>query len=274
MYALITGGGAGIGRGIALALARRGVNVALCGRRTRPLQRVAAEAEALGVATLAVPSDVTEAAARAELLAAVRAAWGPLDILVNNAGVLAGGALAMQTSSQVAQALLTNLLAPIELTRLAWPDLQAQRGRLIFIGSSLSFVPQPFATLYTASKMGLRGFVEALRYEAEPSGVQIMMAYPPAVRTAMTAGMAAAAGASGYRLLAPEAAGEHIVRALFRGQGEVAWGLAEQTLRRLFTLAPGLVRRGLTSQRWRWQRMMSEAGQAVDASSRGPDGRD
>ena len=256
-YALVTGGGAGIGRGIAQALARRGVNVALCGRRPQPLQHVAAEIEALGVAALVAPADLSDPAQRVALLAGVRAAWGPLDILVNNAGLLAGGALHAQPASQVAQAIAINLLAPIELTRLAWADLQTQRGRLIFIGSSMSFVPQPFAALYAAGKMGLRGFAEALRYEAEPAGVQILMAYPPGVRTAMTAGMAAASGVPGFHLDAPEAAGERIVQALYKGQREVAWGVGEQALRRLFALAPGLVRRGLHTQRHRWQRMMS-----------------
>ena len=74
---------------------------------------------------------------------------------------------------------------------------------------------------------------------------------------AMTAGMAAASGVPGFHLDAPEAAGERIVQALYKGQREVAWGVGEQALRRLFALAPGLVRRGLHTQRHRWQRMMS-----------------
>src|SRR5215212_12251475 len=84
--AVVTGGGSGIGRGIALELARAGADVVLAGRREGPLREVAAEVEALGRRALARPADVRDWEQVQRLIAATVEAFGRLDILVNNAG--------------------------------------------------------------------------------------------------------------------------------------------------------------------------------------------
>ena len=187
--ALVTGGGSGIGRGIALALARRGVHLALVGRRVAPLAAVAAEAAALGVYAVPMAVDITGPMAGQTVVAATCATFGRLDILVNNAGVLAGGALRNQTATTVANAVATNLAAPMELTRLALPHLARQQGAVVLVGSTMSHVPMPYATLYSATKAGLAAFGAALRYEAAGLGVHVLTVYPPGTATALTEDM-------------------------------------------------------------------------------------
>jgi short-subunit dehydrogenase len=254
--ALVTGGGTGIGRGIALALARRGMDMALVGRRIAPLEAVAQEVSALGGRGVALPADLTVTGERAALIERVHAALGPVDLLVSNAGVMVGGDLALLSAAEIEQAVLLNLAAPMDLTRLALPDLTLRRGAVILVASAASYLPLPSISIYTATKAGLGAFGETLRYELGPLGVRLLIAYPPAVKTEMTAGMAEAAGMPIYPMLAPEKAGERIVAALFSHKRELRFGLIEQAAARLYGLAPWLVRAGLRTQRRRFSRMM------------------
>src|SRR5205085_2457523 len=109
--------GTGIGRGIALALARRAARVALVGRRAAPLQAVAAEIARMGGQAVACPADLTEAGERASLRARVHAALGPLDLLVNNAGMLASGELAALAPAAIEAAVMLNLAVPMLLVQ-------------------------------------------------------------------------------------------------------------------------------------------------------------
>jgi len=255
--ALITGAGTGIGRGIALALARRGARVVLGGRRGAPLVKVAAEVQALGSEAAIAQGDVTEAAARVQIMETAHAAFGPVDILVNNAGVLASGALFQLNGEEIARAVATNLTAPIDLTRLTLPDLAQTRGAVIFIGSTTSHVPLPYASIYSGTKGGLHAFCTSLRSELAPLGIQLLEVYPPAIATAMTEGMGRRAGAMRMRGGTPEDAGERIVTALAAGRHQLAWGGAERWLLRLHRYAPGLVDSLLRSQRRRFAHIMT-----------------
>jgi len=162
--AIVTGGGSGIGRGIAHALARRGVDVALVGRRAERLEAVARELRDRGVQATALATDLAVAEERRSIVERARRALGPVDILVNNAGVMAGGDLSTLSLDEIERAVATNLLAPAELTRQALPDLVARGGSVVFIISSVSLVPLPSAAVYSATKAGLRALGESLRY--------------------------------------------------------------------------------------------------------------
>lgn len=257
--ALVTGGGTGIGRGIALALARRGVAVALVGRRQEPLTATAAELRTLGQAALSITADLSDPDAWPRLIEQVHSAWGPIDTLVHNAGILAGGALLDQSTATVQACVTTNFTAPLVLTRLLLPDLIAQRGRVVLVGSTTSFVPLPYLALYGATKAGLHHFGAALRHELTPLGIGLLIAYPPATATAMTAPMAARTQADTGRqptLATPEQIGETIVRALAQGKREAVWWGGEHLLRICYRLAPQLVERLLFAQRRRFQAMV------------------
>lgn len=258
--ALITGGGSGIGRGVALALARRGMDVALAGRRPELLEQTAVDARIQGVRAVVLPADLTEATQSTALVERARAALGPLDVLVNNAGALSGGALDSLAPEAIEQAVALNLIAPMLLTRAALPDLAAQRGAVVLVASMASLLPLPFASVYTATKSGLRGFGAALRYELEPLGVRLLVAYPPSTETAMTSGMLSAAGLPlGFplaRFRSPEAVGEEIVAALVRGRHELVWNGGERLAAQLYAFAPWLVNTVFRSQRERFRRVM------------------
>lgn len=256
---LITGGGTGIGRGIALALARRGASIVLIGRRLEALRSVAAEVHACGGRAAVIAGDITDSAARPHLLDAARLPFGPIHLLVNNAGVLASGGLLQVNGPEIERAVATNLTAPIDLTRLALPDLMGTQGAVIFVGSTLSHVPLPYASLYAAGKAGLHAFCTSLRPELDPLGVHLLEAFPPAVDTPMTAAMALNAGRWQGGRQSAEAAGEQIVTALAAGNTEVQWGKSERMLIHLNRIAPHLVARTLATQRRRLAHIMTPA---------------
>jgi uncharacterized protein len=238
--ALVTGGGSGIGRGIALALARRDVSVALVGRRREPLETVAAEIASRGGRALAFPADLTRAGDRSGLRERIHAALGPIDVLANTAGALASGELAALTPAAIEAAVALNLAAPILLVQQWLPDLAARRGAVILVGSMMSFVPLPAASVYSATKAGVRAFGRALRSELRARGVRLLTVYPPATATAMTASMARNAPWRGP-LADPAIVGERIVRALLAGRREVQWGVGERMLTMWYQAMPWLV---------------------------------
>lgn len=260
--ALVTGGGTGIGRGIALALARRGVRVALVGRRVAPLTATVQAVQDLGQSALPVTADLADPAAWPRVIEAVHAQWGAIDTLVHNAGVLAGGPFLDQSTAAIHHCVTTNFTAPIALTRLLLPDLIAQRGRVVLVGSTTSFVPLPYLALYGGTKAGLHQFGTALRHELTPLGIHLLIAYPPATATAMTASMAAHIQATSGRqpaLAQPEQIGETIIRALMAGKQECVWWGGEHLLRLLYGVAPALVTRLLFGQRRHFQTMVGDA---------------
>ncbi|HEY1015930.1 MAG TPA: SDR family NAD(P)-dependent oxidoreductase [Herpetosiphonaceae bacterium] len=239
--ALVTGGGSGIGRGIALALARRGMALALAGRRADRLAAVAAEIQAAGGSASCLQADLTDPGQIADL-AERAAALGLLRVLVNCAGALAGGPFAERSPAEIEQAVALNLLAPLLLTRRLLPELRARGGAVVLVGSMLSFVPLPGAALYAATKHGLRAFGAALRCELAGTGVRLLTAHPPGTATALTAGMRRRAPAL-YRPARPEQVGERIVLALEQGREELAWGAGERLLIGMERLAPTLAAR-------------------------------
>ena len=192
--ALITGAGTGIGRGIALALARRGAPVVLCGRRLAPLAAVAAEVQALGGQAAIAQGDVTDAAARLHMLETAHAAFGPVHILVNNAGVLASGALFQLNGAGDRTRRRHQSHGPHRPHPPALPDLAQTHGAAVFVGSTMSHVPLPYASIYSGTKSGLHAFCTSLRSELAPLGIHLLEAYPPTVATAMTESMARRAG--------------------------------------------------------------------------------
>ncbi|MBK8049584.1 MAG: SDR family NAD(P)-dependent oxidoreductase [Anaerolineales bacterium] len=262
--AIITGGGSGIGRGIALALVRRGANVMLAGRRPDALAAVAAEIDALNGRAVALAVDLREVTACEQLIDATRTMLGGIDILVNNAGVLAAGRLDEHAVDDIHAVVTLNLTAPISLTRLAWPELMAA-GRLMVV-SAMSKAPLPYASLYAATKAGLAAFGASLWYEGAPVGVQVLTAFPPGTATELTAPLAA--GRRFYRLANPLVVGERIVSALEAGRTEVAWGPVSRRSR-------GCIELHLTPRAVSWLRCVgssakpTESGPSSEHAARG-----
>jgi len=180
---LITGAGSGIGRALAVEAARRGMVVALCGRRETALEATAA---LLGRESqhLIIPADITNPQDRGRIVATISDQWKALDVLVNNAGVVEGGAIEKFDDDAIARTFFTNVIAPIALTRDLMPLLLAAKpSRVVNIGSVFGDIAYPLFSGYSASKFALRGFSNALRREWKNNGIGVTYAAPRATRT-------------------------------------------------------------------------------------------
>lgn len=175
---ILTGASQGLGAVMARALAQEGANLALAARSADKLSELAAE---LGKTTrvAAIPCDVTKDADREALLAKTRATFGTIDVLINNAGVENLGVYAEQDPKAVEQILITNLLAPMLLTRALLPELLARgRGHVVNIASLAGRTGMPYGAAYSGSKGGLAEWSMSLATELHGTGVAVSVICP------------------------------------------------------------------------------------------------
>ena len=185
--ALVTGGGRGIGRAIALAFAKEGARVAVTARTETELDAVAAEIRALGREALAVPCDVGERAQVDDAVRRVADGLGPVEILVNNAGIAVSAKLQDTDDALWERHLRVNLTGAFLVTRAVLPGMLAARwGRIINIASIAGRQGYPLIAAYTASKHGLLGLTRALAQEVVAAGVTVNAICPGYVATELT----------------------------------------------------------------------------------------
>ncbi len=185
--ALVTGGGRGIGRAIALALAREGADVAAVARTEVEIRRVAGEVEALGRRSLAVTCDVIDPEQVARMAAEVLERLGRVDILVNNAGLALSHKFLGHPDDLWHQILAVNLTSAYYVTKAIAPGMVERRwGRIINIASIASKVGGRYIAAYTAAKHGLLGLTRALAAEFVSYNITVNAICPGYVDTAMT----------------------------------------------------------------------------------------
>ncbi|MDE0306035.1 MAG: SDR family NAD(P)-dependent oxidoreductase [Albidovulum sp.] len=192
--ALITGGGTGIGKAAALALARSGHAVVLAGRRLEPLDVAANEIEALGAKALPVPTDIGVAEAVEELFAKTKDAFGRLDLLFNNAGVGAPPVALEEITFAQWQAVISAILTGAFLcTQGAFKIMKAQApqgGRIINNGSVSAYTPRPNSAPYTAAKHAISGLTKSTALDGRPFNIACGQVDIGNAATELTAGMA------------------------------------------------------------------------------------
>jgi NAD(P)-dependent dehydrogenase (short-subunit alcohol dehydrogenase family) len=184
--ALVTGGGRGIGRSIALALARAGAHVAVSARTVPEIEAVAAEVKSLGRRTFFFPLDVSDRAQVARAPRTIAAALGPVDILVNNAGTHHNGPVQKLDDATWDAVLAVDLTAPFLLTRAFLSGMYERHwGRVINIASIAGKVGLKHGAAYAAAKHGVIGFTRSLALEAAKKGVTANAICPSWTETKM-----------------------------------------------------------------------------------------
>jgi 3-oxoacyl-[acyl-carrier protein] reductase len=181
--AVISGGGSGLGREIALELARRGYDLALLGRRREPLEETLALAGATE-SGLVFPCDVRDSEAVARCAAEIHARWGAADVVVPAAGTTSLAPVEQIEPAAFEDILATNLTGVFLLLRALLPAMKERGGGWIFpllsVAATRGF---PGWGAYCASKWGLRGLVEVLREELKGTGVRVTALFPGATDT-------------------------------------------------------------------------------------------
>jgi short-subunit dehydrogenase len=215
---LVTGATGGIGGAIARALHARGASLILTGRKTDVLERLATE---LGDRVDARPLDLSDADAVHRFAEQV----GDLDVFVANAGLPGTGKLSEYSSEQIDRVIDVNLRSPIHMTHALLPGmLERGRGHLVYISSISGKVATAWASLYNATKFGLRGFSFAMHEDLRGTGVGSTAVFPGVVADA---GMWADGGLDlprGVRASKPEAVAEAVVRGIEKDRPEIDVG--------------------------------------------------
>ena len=176
----ITGAGRGMGVDIARAALAAGHDVVATGRNTEAVAEAVCEADDL----LVVELDITSLASAEAAVKAAVDRFGRIDVLVNNAGNFYAGFFEELTPEQMERQLTTNLVGPMNVTRAVLPVMRKQRsGQIVTITSTGGIVGQEFCSAYAASKFGLEGWMESLRFEVEPLGIHTTIVEPGFFRT-------------------------------------------------------------------------------------------
>jgi uncharacterized oxidoreductase len=184
---LVTGGGSGIGRGLAESLHQLGNQIIISGRRPEALTNTTKANPGI----VSLPLDVNDPEAIRAFAARVTAEYPSLNILINNAGIMKGENLRdLPSGLDDSEAVITtNLLGPIRLTAALLPHLQKQtHAAIINVSSGLAFVPLPITPTYSATKAALHSYTVSLRVQLAETPVEVIEIIPPAVATELTPG--------------------------------------------------------------------------------------
>ncbi len=188
--AFVTGASRGIGRAIALRLAREGRHVVLCARSEGPLSEVKAQIEAAGGGASVCAVDIADSSALQAAIEKSAAELGRLDILVNNAGITRDGLILRMSDEDFMAVLQTNLVSAFVACRAAARPMMKNRfGRVVNIASTSGVVGNAGQANYAAAKSGLIGLTKTIARELGGKGVTANVIAPGYIETDMTSGL-------------------------------------------------------------------------------------
>jgi NAD(P)-dependent dehydrogenase (short-subunit alcohol dehydrogenase family) len=235
--ALVTGAASGIGRALAVALARRGTNLALADVNEAGLDEPCTLAATSSVRVSAHRLDVGDAAAIAAFPEQIAASHPGIDLLINNAGVALGGSFEQTATEDFEWLFSINFWGVVRMTRAFLPMLhRSDDARIVNVSSIFGIVAPPGQTAYSASKFAVRGFSESLRRELARTPIGVTTVHPGGVATSIAKNARAAKDIPAEVLarqmkgwermlrLPPESAAETIVRAVERRRARVLVG--------------------------------------------------
>ena len=186
---MITGASAGIGRGLALAIAARGGRLALLARREDVLNDLLAELRNKNVPAFAVAADVRDQKAVRAAADRFRAELGPIDVMIANAGIGTSKHAAQLHPEQVAEVININLIGAVNSVAAVVPEMvERGSGQLVAISSLAGYRGLAKSAAYCASKAGMSSFFESLRIDLRRTGVTVTVIYPGFIKTELTAG--------------------------------------------------------------------------------------
>jgi len=175
---LITGGTSGIGRACALEFGRVGARIVITGRDAAKLSATASELAAANIEHITVQGDVGILVDATRAVSDTISAFGRLDVLINNAGLSMRAKFADVDVKVLEQLMQTNFFGTVYTTKAALPYLLANKGTVVGISSIAGYRGLPGRTGYSASKFAMNGFLESLRTELLPEGVNVLTAAP------------------------------------------------------------------------------------------------
>jgi 3-oxoacyl-[acyl-carrier protein] reductase len=182
--ALITGAGRGIGRAIAIALAKEGINLGLIGLTMSNLEKVAAELAQFDVKVSAATADVTDLESVTHAVEHIKSDLGPIDILINNAGIAKFGGFLDLTPEEWEKIIQVNLMGVYNVTRVVLPGMiERKSGDIINISSSAGQKGAPVTSAYSASKFAVLGLTESLMLEVRKHNIRVTALTPSTVVT-------------------------------------------------------------------------------------------
>ncbi|MDP2101806.1 MAG: SDR family oxidoreductase [Methylotenera sp.] len=247
---LLTGATGGIGKHLALLLARKGAKLAIVGRDTDKLEALANQIAQKGMVATQIIADFEVMGSAERVATEALEKLGAVDILINNAAILDFIQFEDQTPERIAQMIHINVTAPIQLARALLPHFKASnQGHYVMIGSILGSIGFPHYATYCATKFAVHGFSQAVRRELVDTDIGVTYIAPRGVNTQMNdAATLAMLAKTGGNLDEPEKVATIVVNALENEKQEVFIGQPESFFAWLNGVLPQAVNIGLKKQ--------------------------
>ncbi len=226
LAAVVTGASSGIGRALALRLARDGARVALVARRAAELEALADAIRATGGEAIPIPGDVSDRSASERIAGEALRALGRVDMLFNNAGYGGHRPFLEWDLDDLERMMRVNYLGSVYLTRLLLPAMVERRsGWVVFVASVAGKIGTPGESAYAASKFAVVGLAEAVSIEVEDAGVHVLTVCPGVVRTPFFGpdGLARLPPVARRGIVEPDDLVDAILHALARGRHELTF---------------------------------------------------